>query len=127
MVIKSHVKILLKNNTIVEGIVEEWGDNIKLSSLEKDSYIIIQNPKENIVLVKIFIKNKLPQEKIDLEENFQQVVQSPSEDPLRLKSLVELKGLMCKQDKQIISDKLKNHHIESNQLVTYATPNFFKK
>ena len=52
----SHVKLILKNNTVVEGIVEEWFANyVKLKSLDGQSVMIIPHPNEDIMLIKIFL------------------------------------------------------------------------
>jgi hypothetical protein len=140
---KSHVKILLRNNTIVEGIVEEWyGNVVKLQSLDDKSYVIIPHPEEDIVLIKVFpaesgevVEEKeselsLPEPeevKTELEEKFEQVYEQPSGDPVRDKNMAELKTLMAEQDKQIIINKLKDHNIGDVKKVKYGYPGFFKK
>jgi hypothetical protein len=143
---KSHVKILLRNNTIVEGVVEEWyGNVVKLQSLDDKSYVIIPHPEEDIILIKVFLEpateetsTETPMEtpveehdpvetKTELEEKFQQTLEQPSGDPLRDKSLAELKTLMAAQDRQIIANKLKSHHLGETKKVKYGYPGFFKK
>jgi hypothetical protein len=131
--INSHVKILLRNNTTAEGIVKEWDTIVKLQSLDGQSYMIILHPQEDIILIKVFLEENYRKniqeesQKTELEQQFQQVVEQPSDDPTRIKSLVELRGLLAKQDKQIIANKLKQHYIGTARKVEYGVPRFFKK
>lgn len=134
--IGSHVKVLLRNATTVEGIVETWNDqNIKLISLDQKSYCILYEPKQDILLVKVFIEpvkeietTPIPEKKkIELEQQFQKTYQEPSEDPLRVKKIAELKIMMAAQERQITANKLKQHHIPTVVPVNYEQPNFFKK
>lgn len=132
--IGQHVKCLLKENIIAEGIVEEWSDNfVQLLSLDKQSILIIYRPSE-IVLVKIIIneqivenKRKDPLIQTNLEEQFQEVYEQPSSDDLRNKKLVELKALLVKQEKKIVTEKLKDHSIEEVKEIKYGYPGFFAK
>lgn len=135
----SRVKILLRNNTIAEGIVQEWGEIVKLQSFNKQSYMIVLHPKEDIILVKVFsedateevdvVLEKQPLENVknELEQKFQQVVDQPSDDPTRMESLVELRKLLVQQDRQILANKLKSHHIGQTRKVEYGSPRFFAK
>lgn len=131
----SHVKILLRNNTTVEGIVQEWGDTVKIQSLGGQNYMIILHPKEDIILIKVFLNN-LPEEKVfsnseepqnELEQKFQHILEQPSDDPKRIQSLAELRVLLAKEDRQIIANKLKNHHVGETKKVKYGYPRFFSK
>ncbi len=148
-----HIKVILKNNTVVEGIVEEWFNNyVKLKSLDEKSILIIPHPNEDIMLIKIFLSPEFPKlefvklkkddgtevettpeanrvlgEIASLEEQFQETLKLPSDNPDRLKTLAELKRLMNEQEKKIISEKVKNHYIDGTRKVQYGLPNFFKK
>lgn len=135
---KSHVKILLKNNATVEGIVQEWGTNIKLRSLDDQSYMIIPHPESDIVLIKVFHSDTFEEKekieivseeeiKTELEQQFQQVVKQPSDDPTRHKSLAELKVLLANQDRQIIANKLRSHHLGETKKVEYGYPGFLSQ
>lgn len=134
----SHVKILLRNNTVAEGIVKEWGDSIKLQSLDEQSYMIILHPKEDIILFKVFLKDnleeikmsaeeELEENKSELENRFQQTLEQPSDDPARIKSLAELRVLLAQEDRQIIANKLKQHYIGQPKKVEYGSPRFLTK
>lgn len=130
----TRVKVLLRNNTIVDGIVQEWGETIKLQSLNDQSYMIILHPKEDIILIKVFPENSSEEivtvsEEVqtELEQQFQQVLEQPSEDSSRLKSLAELRELLVSQERQIIANKLKQHHIGQPRKVEYGSPRFFTK
>jgi hypothetical protein len=128
---KSHVKILLRNNTIAEGIVQEWSDTIKLQSLDDQSYMIILHPKEDIILIKVFLEDA-PEEKeeikptSELEQKFQQIIEQPSDEPTRHQSLAELRVLLSQQERQILANKLRQHHLGETKKVEYGYPRFFK-
>lgn len=145
----SHVKIILKNNTVVEGIVEEWfGNYVKLKSLDGKSAMIIPHPNEDIMLIKIFLdaephssenyKSKEDykteahtpnylQEEADIEAKFQAALNLPSDDPTRIKTLAELKKMKNDLERKIFSEKVKNHYIDGTRKVQYGYPGFFKK
>lgn len=148
----SHVKILLRNNTIVEGIVKEWyGNVVKLQSLDDKSYVIIPHPEEDIILIKVLEgmpKIDLPlvdevtdttdtvtteavhmveREKSQLESQFEEAQNLPTDDPDKAKTLAQLRILMAEQDKKIISQKVRNHYPSEAKKVKYGYPGFFKK
>lgn len=144
--IGQHVKCMLRNNTIIEGIVEEWyGNYVKLISLDKGSIFIIHHPDQDIILTKIVLDDdvaedvKEPAEQVgasvlsesreqeSLEEQFQQVYDEPSGEPNRIKRLAELRITMAKADKEIVAKQLKNHNIGEVKQVQYGYPGFIKK
>ncbi len=128
-----HVRCVLSNNLIIEGIVDSWEDEKSvLKSLDGESVSIIQNTSRDVVLVKIILKEyKKPAERIviknELEKKFDEEKKKPIQDDLRLKNLAELKVLMIEQEKKIISEKLKDHHISDIKKASYGQPKFFKK
>ena len=135
-----HIKCVLRTGMMAEGIVEEWLDNfVRLRSLDGESILIIPHPNEDIILIKIVLekpkseaqiigdKIRAKQKETSLEQEFQEVYDQPSEDDLRVKKMAELKILMAEQDKKIIADKLKDHHIGDARKVEYGTPQFYKK
>lgn len=122
-----HIKCALRNNLIIDGIVESWSDaKSVLRSLDGTSVSIIQHSAQDIVVIKIILKESI-QIKSELESKFEEVYQQPSDDELRLKSMGELKTLMIKQEKKIIADKIKDHHVSDVKKVNYGQPGFFKK
>jgi hypothetical protein len=148
----SHVKILLRNNTIVEGIVKEWyGNVVKLQSLDDKSYVIIPHPEEDIVLIKVLegmpkIDLPIVDEVTDtmdtvttegvhmvereighLESQFEEAQNLPTDDPDKAKTLARLRILMAEQEKKIISEKVRNHYPTEAKKVEYGYPGFFKK
>jgi hypothetical protein len=134
-----HVKCILRNGAIAEGIVQsDWMNSIvQLLSLDGESVIIIPHPNEDIMLIKIVLdkpKSEVIKEKIikkqthsDLEKELQKVYEQPSGDDLRTKKMAELKVLMAEQEKKIIADKLKDHRIGDTRKVEYGQPEFYKK
>jgi len=130
-----HVKCLLRSNTLAEGTVEEWDNNIvKLLSLDEKSLLIIHHPQDDIILTKVILcdapldtKDKIVEVQPELEEQFQEVYEQPSGDDLRTKRMVELKSLLAAQEKKIIAEQLKDHKIAEVKEVKYGYPGFFSK
>lgn len=118
-----HIKILLTNNNLIEGIVEEYNDKlIKLKSLDDESFLFIHHPTRDIVMTKLVLKDivrHVSPEKI--EDEIQEVIQSPSSD-LRIKKLAELRVELAEQEKRIVSEKLRDHQISSPFPVNYKSP-----
>jgi hypothetical protein len=125
----------LRNSTVIEGIVEEWGAIIQLQSLDGQSLLIIHHPDQDIILTKVLLSEEVTQPVEELEnETFEPKLQFPLEmsegdeelDPLTLqaKSIAELKVEMA------IADKLKDHYpdtMRAPRKVTYGYPGLFKK
>lgn len=124
-----HVKCLLRNSSLIEGVVEEWSTKqVRLKSLDEESILIIMRPDEDIVLIKIMVvKTKPTKLKTNLEEEFKETYDLPSNDELRIQKLAELKQLLIKQDKQIIASKIKSHNLGEVKKVDYEYPKFFSK
>ncbi len=144
--VNKYVKVLLTNNIIMEGLVKEWGDeSINLLSLNGNHNSIIFNPAQNIIAVKIIHSkpeninsededfselqtSSLEENNQSLEEKFEQTYNEPSENnDLRLKKLSDLRVELAKQDKKIISEKLKDHNVGGVKMVQYGSPNIFLK
>lgn len=120
-----YVKCMLRNNTIVEGVVQNWAGGIvsgitQLLSVDGESILIIPN-SEDIMLIKIMLDKSQVQieeikEKIitesELEQQFQEKYEEHHDphDEARNKSLAELKVLLAKQEYKIVSEKLRTHH-----------------
>jgi hypothetical protein len=128
-----HIKCILRNSTVVEGIVIEWGAILQLQSLDGESLLIVHHPEEDIVLTKVVLTSddveQEESEKIespDFQQQFQRAVAQENEIDLRTKSLVELRQLQAKQTKKIIARKLKDHSLGQVQKVTYGQPGFLK-
>lgn len=135
-----HVKCLLINSAMAEGVVEEWNsDYVKLRSLADQSIVIIHHPERDIMLTKIVFEKivedsevpsveELIEVKTELEQEFVQEYEKPSDDDLRTKNLAKLKIMLIEQDKKIVAEKLKDHHIaDSTRTVKYGYPGFFSK
>lgn len=130
-----HVKCMLKNGALAEGIVEEWYNNyVKLRACDHSSIIIIHHPEEDIVLTKIILDDDIADYKEPAENStnnpveteLQKVIQEASGD-LRNKRLAELKIELAREERRIIAEKLKDHHIGEVKKVQYGIPGFLKK
>lgn len=125
--INQHVKCVFRNGTVVEGIVEEWTNNIvQLKSLDSKSILIIMRPSEDIMLIKILLN--LPDNKIDINKDsnndFANVVQESVVDynkPDEVKSLAELRIELAKQERKILAEKLREHRPSKNANQPTAT------
>ena len=128
-----HVKCVLRTGAIAEGIVENWYQNeVQLISLDGESLLIITHPEEDIMLIKILIKSKseilkVPVTKTELQQEFQTVYEQPSNDDLRVKKMADLKIMMAEQEKKIITEKMKDHHVGEVKKVAYGYPGPDKK
>lgn len=137
-----HVKCILRNGALAEGIVDEWYNNIVvLKSLDGESVLIITHPAEDIMLIKILLdkapEKETPKEPNDYgptEEDVNQFCSSfdePAVDynkPDELKSLAELRIEKAKQERRIIAEKLREHRpsIKGGK-VEYGYPGLGKK
>jgi hypothetical protein len=123
----NHVKCLMRNNLVLEGIVDVWSDDQSiLRSLDSTSVSIIQHSAQDIVVIKIILKEPV-QIKKELEVKFEDEFNKPSDDNLRVKNMVELKTMLNEQEKKIVAEKLKNHHIGEVKKISYGQPGFFSK
>lgn len=129
-----HVKCILRTGAIAEGIVENWYQNeVHLTSLDGESLLVITHPDEDIMLIKIILKSstQLPEPtlvpKMKLQDEFQIVYEQPSNSDLRIKKMAELKIMMAEQEKRILTEKMKDHHVGEIRKVTYGYPGPNKK
>ena len=118
--INSNVKILLRNNTIIEGKVLLWDNIVKLQDKD-NSILILPNPTQDIIMIKVIFENSQPTNKPQipkieikeipkhLDKHLKDEYNKPTEEPLRLKKLAQLKTDLLKQEKAIIANKLKDH------------------
>jgi len=139
-----HVKVLLRNGTLVEGLVEEWFNNhVQLKSLDGESVLILTRPEEDIMLIKILL-DKLPEKtalknpddyrssKEDADHfcsSFDNPLVTDYNNPDEVKSLAELRIELAKQERRIIAEKLREHRpsIKGAGKVEYGYPGLGKK
>jgi hypothetical protein len=134
-----HVKIILRNGAMAEGILEEWFANeVQLKSLDGESILIITHPNEDIMLIKVFLEKKPEEdESAPTEEEADafasQFEDAPDEktdpfDPMKNMSLAQLRIEKMKQERKIIAEKLKDHSPSTGPgKVQYGYPGFGKK
>ena len=143
--INQYIKILFKNNNQAEGFVHSWEkDNYVIKSLDGKSLLIILNPYEDIIAIKVMLDQKenvqeqtvqkVQEEKpktiinnIPEQKEIQEDLQPLTSNDLKLKKLAELRISLAKQEREIISNKLKSHNIEGMKEVKYGIPTSFKK
>ena len=132
----THIKCILSNNISIEGyFISSSNDDIRIYSLDKKSVIVINNPKQNVILTKIFLQEEMEQKSEIkeqappiLEEEKIEVVNNNNQEneDLKLKNLAELKILKNEQEKKIIAEKLRGHTITGASEVRYTIPSFFR-
>lgn len=121
-----HVICCLKNNAILEGTVESWSDDeVVLLSLDTLSRLIILNPRQDIVFVKIILESlkqkDLPELKRQISQELGQALQEEDVD-LKNKSVQHLKALVVEQERKIIKEKTKDHQLGQPRSVNYYYP-----
>ena len=111
-----HVRVLFRNGVSMDGIVEEWyGNYAQLKSTTDESTIIITNPTQDIMVIKI-LPDEDSEEKEPIfipdppSEELEQVeAELHNELDLRNKKLADLKIMANEAERQIIANKLKSH------------------
>jgi len=122
--INSYVKILLKNQTKIEGVVQQWSnEQVVLTNSSNDIILINKIHEEASVIV---IVNK-SDNKIKLENEVKEIKNKSNKSIDDLKSLAELKKELAIEEQKDISEKLKKIEISSANGVNYGFPGFFKK
>jgi hypothetical protein len=139
-----HVKIILRNGAMAEGIVLEWFANeVQLKSLDNESILIITHPAEDIMLIKVFLEEPIEESpNVPTEEDTEAfydtflsheppedkpVVPDPF-DPNQNLTLAQLRIAKMQQERQIIAEKLKNHSPSTGPgKVQYGYPGLGKK
>ena len=109
-----HVKLTFRNAIQIEGVVESWSDTLSvLHTLTDKKVRVIHKTKDDVMFYDILTNYispiEAPKKLTELEEQFEEVYQQPSNNDLRLQSLAKLKVAMIEQEKAIISNKLKSH------------------
>lgn len=120
--VDSIVKCFLRNTTVLEGKVVEWGDTqVVLKSLDEQSLLIVHRPNEDILLTKVVLvpekllekpkEKKLSELQQKIKEKLYEVQQpfSIENSSINEKNIKELQQMIIEQDKQIIEEKRKEH------------------
>jgi hypothetical protein len=127
-----HIKLVFKNGTVAEGIVQSWTkENATLQSIYDGSQIIVMHPEKDIQLIKVMPDNveQIVEEPVaPYEENADAVKENIREkvreiqaeaaaamedninpNDLNSKSIEELRKMVILQDRQIIANKIRQH------------------
>jgi hypothetical protein len=144
-----HVKCFLRTSTIIEGIVQESSERqLILKSLDGENLLIVHQPIQDIVLTKVLLSKKAPEElqknlsskppaafqHETLNQAFEATVAEGEEEPdpmaLQAKTTAQLRIELAKEERKILAAKLRDHHpnsAEAPRKITYGYPGFFKK
>lgn len=137
--IGQQVKCMFRNGFVSEGIVESWQThNVQLRSLDGKSILIITNPAEDIMLIKIVLENPSNLEELpDISQAIDRTLANVSSQPTIAinpydadynKSLAELRKERAEVERRIITEKLKEHRSSiGGGKVKYEQPGFNKK
>jgi hypothetical protein len=128
-----HIKLVFKNGTVAEGIVQSWTkENATLQSIHDGSQIIVMHPEKDIQMIKIMpdhvedqtlaptneeivVQQEQPYDAIkeNIREKVREIQTAVAEniDPndLQSKSIEELRKMVVEQDRQIIANKIRQH------------------
>ena len=128
---KQRVKCLFRNGVVIEGIVQSWSkDEVELLSLGGEDRIVILHPNDDIVLIKIVLsdnseelkpteKPKLP--KTELQQALDILVEKPTDTPGRIETIAELRIQLAEAEREIVANKLQEHHIGNPNGTKYAS------
>lgn len=110
----------------MSGIIEEYtNDSIKLKG--DNSIIIISNPKRDLIFIKIMEPINLS----FIDEQIKEEISKPSDpnltgNDLRISNLAKLRKLKLQQEKEILSEKMKEHCVSGTRTVQYGLPGNIK-
>lgn len=122
----SHVRYFLRSGMVLEGIVEEdTASQVVLRSLDGESLMIIHRPTEDIMLTKVLLQPPSEEEAVEQPEPPKPIAPSEmqekiktklhatmqmADDPeLQKKSVEELRQLVHQQEKEILTQKKREH------------------
>lgn len=144
----TRVLLMFRTSVSSEGFIESWSEETGyiLRTLSNDGFIIINNPKEDLIAVKIvcsskeevkqisnyiestinrqnvLISNKIKEQPNNQIDNSSQADEQDENLDFKLRKLADLKIMAAKQDREIISSKLKDHSFTEMKPVTYGIP-----
>jgi sRNA-binding regulator protein Hfq len=139
------VKILFRNGTSVEGVVLVWDKEYILKSRDGKSILIIQNPEQDIMAIKVILNTAEPKTKNNYEYGVKKNVKptietskvvTEDDDPdslqrfamdLRAAKLAELRIAAAEEERKAISEKLKSHNIGEVKQTNYGYPSILNK
>ena len=136
-----HVKCVMKNSFVIEGIVQDWSEKeVVLKSLDEKNLMIIHHPNDDIVMTKIMLdvpqtqeelspKNEVVEEKPlsklqeEIKSSLNDVLSEDNED-LKVKNLSNLRQLVIHQEKKIIESRKKEHFGTAGnaKMTQYSSP-----
>ena len=134
-----YVKLIFRNGTQAEGIVESWSDDISiLVSVDNLSKFVVLHTSEDLLGVKVCLEEPEALEEAETSfqetvEHFKEMYDAPSADDSsepdlnRVHNLAQLKMLMNEQEKKIVAGKLKEHTVSEVRSSQYGIPSFIKK
>ena len=127
-----YVKLMFRNGAQAEGFVDSWSDAQSVLKSDNGSLFLVQSTAEDVMAIKIvadFVPRvTLEQNLEEYQEKFQEELEKPSADDLRIKNLAQLKIAMLQNEKQITAAKLRSHDISSsNRKASYEHGLFTKQ
>lgn len=129
-----YIKILFRNTSSVEGTVESWeNDDYVLKSSDGKSFLIIQNPKDDIMAIKIMTVSPNEEksfsnikDSVEVKDEVIEDMPQINDQELRIRKLAELRIMQAEIQRKIISEKLKSHSFDEIRKVEYGQPGFLK-
>lgn len=133
-IVDKHVKCVLRNGMVIEGIVVEWSESrVVLKSLDGESLMIVHKPADDILMTKVVLveeSSEIVKEIPQPTEMQQQIkaklkeVQQSNDQELQNKSVDELRQMVLEQERQIIAQKKKEHFGTAGaaKMTRYSSP-----
>lgn len=121
-----YVKILFNNGTTAEGIVQSWSDEKSvLISENRESILIVQKSKEDILTVIINTKYKTKEEANRKQE---ELVNEVPKTKKTIQELAELRKELNRHEREDFFNATRSHEMSQvGSVGHYVLPNFSKK
>ena len=118
-----HVKCFMRSTMVLEGIVEEWADfQVVLKSLDGQSLMIVHRPVDDIMLTKVILEESQEiieeikerpvgalEAQLKIRNKLQEVLSPSGELDLDKMNVDQLRELVQEQDRQLITQKKREH------------------
>jgi sRNA-binding regulator protein Hfq len=136
------VKCFMRNSMVLEGIVDNWtAGEVVLKSIDGKNLMIVHHPLDDILVTKVVLEadeenskeenhkesplqpphvdNKTP-----IKEKLAEVLQSSGDPELDKLNVQQLRTMVVEQEKQIISQKRKEHFgsVGNAKMTRYTSP-----
>ena len=124
------VVIIFRNNMTVSGIVKKWDGEYILETIDRESFIIITRPDDDIMAVKVMssvqpnlVKTETPvvataaRRYEEVAKEISKIIEEPQENmnpqSLKIKKLADLHRMAVESEKNLVKAKLQEHTVQN--------------